>query len=183
MVSGISASQMESLPSSDPTLGVGSQQQENRGQRQPGASARALLNLSPEAQQAVSKLQQRDRDVRSHEQAHISAGGPHVTGGASYSYTRGPDGKQYATGGSVNIDTSSVPGDPEGTLEKARMVRSAALAPSSPSAQDQSVAAQASSMEMKARTDKAAAAYQTMQDRALSPAHLAPWGTGIAFTV
>ena len=158
MIEGLSARRVESTPASDPTLGIASrQQQEQRGEKQSGAGYTGVsdtLSLSPEAREAVSKLQQRDREVRSHEQAHISAGGPHVSGGASYSYTRGPDGKQYAVGGSVSIDTASVPGNPEATLEKARMVRSAALAPGAPSAQDQSVAAQAASMEMQAQTEK-----------------------------
>ena len=178
MIEGIASSQMASIPSTDPSFGVASQQQ---GRQQRGGSD--VLQLSPEAQRVVSRLQQRDTEVRAHEQAHMAAAGGHATGGASYSYTRGPDGKQYATGGSVSIDTSPVQGDPEATLEKARTVRSAALAPGSPSAQDQSVAAQASNMEMKARMEKAAATYQSMQDRASMPTQLAPWGTGIAYTV
>lgn len=161
MIEGISTRRVESTPASDPTLGVASrQQQEQRGERQPGASASSsfgdTLSLSAEAQQALSKLQQRDREVRSHEQSHISAGGQHVSGGATYSFTKGPDGRQYATGGSVSIDTAPIPGNPEATQEKARMVRSAALAPGAPSAQDQSVAAQAASMEMQAQTEKRA---------------------------
>jgi hypothetical protein len=109
--------------------------------------------LTLEQKQIVRELQQRDQEVRSHEQAHISAGGPHVHGGASYSYEDGPDGKQYATGGSVNIDTSPVPGNPEATLEKAQIVRKAALAPATPSAQDQKVASEATQMESEARQD------------------------------
>ncbi len=111
------------------------------------------VTLSPEAQQQVRELQQRDQEVRSHEQAHVSAGAGHVRGGIQYTYTKGPDNKQYATGGSVSIDTSPIPGDPQATLEKARAVRSAALAPASPSAQDQSVAAAATAMEAEAQTD------------------------------
>lgn len=190
MIAGIGSSRVESTPNMDPTLGGASAigqggQGSQGGERGQGfqQEVRDVLNLSPEAQQQVAKLQQRDREVRAHEQAHISAGGSHVTGGASYTYTRGPDGKQYATGGSVSIDTSPVPGDPDATLEKARTVRGAAMAPGSPSAQDQSVASAASSMEMKARTEKAAATYQAMQNSAAMPTSLAPWGTGIAITV
>lgn len=158
MIEGISTRRVESTPANDPTLGVASrQQQEQRGERQAGAGASSfgdMLSLSPEAQQQLGKLQQRDREVRSHEQAHISAGGQHVSSGATYSYTKGPDGRQYVVGGSVSIDTSPIPGNAEATEEKARMVRAAALAPGSPSAQDQSVAAQAASMEMQAQTEK-----------------------------
>lgn len=183
-IEGATTSSMASIPSADPTFGVAPQQQGQqdgkRGREQRGGD---VASLSPEAQRLVSSLQQRDREVRAHEQAHMAAAGGHATGGASYSFTRGPDGKQYATGGSVSIDTSPVPGDPEATLEKARTVRSAALAPGSPSAQDQSVAAKASGMEMKARMEKAAATYQSMQDSFTMPTQLAPWGTGIAHTV
>ena len=181
MIEGISTRRVESTPALDPTLGTASrQQQDKRGERQPGAGAVGFggilsqvdgpgqqgqegqkgpsggdsVSLSPEAQEQVRQLQQRDREVRSHEQAHISAGGPHVSGGASYTYSRGPDGRQYAVGGSVSIDTAAIPDDPDATLEKARMVRSAALAPGAPSAQDQSVAAQAASMEMQAQAEK-----------------------------
>lgn len=190
MISGISSNTVHSTPNFDPTMGVGGagfgQSGQGRQGRQPSSGAQAQgatdsLSLSQEAQQQLSKLQQRDREVRTHEQAHISAGGQHVSGGASYSYTRGPDGRQYATGGSVSIDTSTVSGDPEATEEKARTVRRAALAPGNPSAQDQSVAAKAANMEMKAKMEKASAAYQAMQDQG---AGLTPQSGGhLAFAV
>lgn len=154
MVSAIASDSLWSLPSVD--VGTGSSTSQQRQQQQRGKSSTVggdTLNLSPEAQEHISKLQQRDAEVRSHEQSHIAAGGAHVNGGASYSYQRGPDNKQYAVGGSVSIDTSPVPGNPEATKEKARKVRSAALAPANPSAQDQSVAAAASSMEMQAQQE------------------------------
>lgn len=124
--------------------------------RQPGARAGAAdsLRLSPEAQKELQKLQQRDREVRAHEQAHVAAGGQYA-GGISLSYRTGPDGRQYAVGGSVPMDASPVPNDPEATEEKARTVRRAALAPANPSAADQNIAAKASTMESKARSEKA----------------------------
>ncbi|GAB5402463.1 MAG: hypothetical protein Aurels2KO_06940 [Aureliella sp.] len=106
--------------------------------------------LSEEEQQQVDELKARDREVRQHEQAHVSAGGGHVTGGPTYSYQRGPDGKRYAIGGEVQIDTSPVEGDPEATAQKARVVRAAALAPAEPSGQDLRVAANATKMEQEA---------------------------------
>ena len=111
-------------------------------------------DLSLKQQQEVTELQQREQEVRAHEQAHIAAAGGHVNGGASYSYQTGPDGRQYVSGGSVDIDTSPVPGDPEATEEKARTVRRAAMAPANPSAQDQKVAGQAAAMETQARMDQ-----------------------------
>lgn len=111
-------------------------------------------DLSEEEQQEVQELQDRDREVRTHEQAHISAGGSLVAGGPSYEMTTGPDGKSYATGGEVQIDTSKG-STPEETISRAQRIRSAALAPAQPSAQDQKVAAKASQMETEARQEKA----------------------------
>lgn len=109
--------------------------------------------LTDEEKKDVSELKKRDLEVRAHEQAHISAGGAYVRGGASYSYQTGPDGKRYAVGGEVSIDTSSVSGDPEATIRKMQVVRKAALAPGSPSSTDRSVAAAASQKMNSARME------------------------------
>ena len=101
----------------------------------------------------VQELRQRDREVRAHEQAHKSAAGPYAKGGPTFEYQTGPDGRRYAVGGEVSIDTSKVSGNPQATLIKAQTVRRAALAPSEPSAQDRSVAAQASQLENEARAE------------------------------
>lgn len=102
----------------------------------------------------VAKLKTRDQEVRAHEQAHVAAGGGYVKGGPSYSYSTGPDGRRYATGGEVSIDTS--PGKtPEETIRKAQVIRAAALAPAQPSGQDLAVASAASSMEAAARAQAA----------------------------
>lgn len=97
----------------------------------------------------VKKLKARDAEVRAHEQAHMAAAGSLAQGGPNYVFQTGPDGKQYAIGGSVKIDTS--PGStPEETQRKAQQIRAAALAPSDPSGQDLKVAASAASMEVEA---------------------------------
>jgi len=111
--------------------------------------------LSPEEQGVVNELRNRDREVRAHEQAHVSAGGAYIRGAVSYTYRRGPDNKSYAVGGEVGIDTS--PEDDAGaTITKMQAVRAAALAPSDPSAQDRAVAAAAAGNESLARADLAA---------------------------
>ncbi len=117
---------------------------------QSGASQSQDTQLSPEQQSQVAKLKARDREVRNHEQAHLSAAGSIATGGANFSYVTGPDGQRYATGGDVSIDISEVSGDPAATLRKAETIRRAALAPANPSSQDQSVAAKAGAMANKA---------------------------------
>ena len=102
----------------------------------------------------VRELKQRDLRVRQHEMAHMVASGGLAQGGPNFSYQRGPDGQNYAIGGHVSIDTS--PGKtPEETLQKAQTVMAAALAPADPSGQDLAVAAKASQMAVKARTELA----------------------------
>lgn len=112
------------------------------------AAFRALdgRGLSAEEQKQVDKLKERDKEVRRHEQAHIAASGGHARGGARYEYQVGPDGKQYAVGGHVDIDMSPVAGDPGATLQKALAVRRAATAPGEPSGADMAVAAAAARM-------------------------------------
>lgn len=118
------------------------------------APASGEEELSAEDRRLIEELKQRDLEVRAHEQAHIAAGGQYVTGAVSYTYQYGPDGKPYAVGGEVSIDVSPVPGDPEKTEEKARVVRRAAMAPVNPSGQDMQVAARATQMEANARAEK-----------------------------
>jgi len=101
----------------------------------------------------VEELKQRDAEVRAHEAAHLAAAGKYATGGASFEYTRGPDGKSYATSGEVRIDTSPIPNDPEATLQKAQQIQTAAQAPTQPSSQDRQVAAEASVMASEARAE------------------------------
>jgi hypothetical protein len=110
--------------------------------------------LSPEEKQVVQKLEARDTAVRAHEAAHMAAG-QGLTGGASYTYETGPDGRRYAVGGEVPVSLS--PGrTPDETIQNAETVHAAALAPADPSAQDLEVAAQASQMEAQARQEKMA---------------------------
>ncbi len=103
-------------------------------------------------QLTITKLKARDREVRAHEAAHAAVGGQYA-GAPTYTFQRGPNGVSYAVGGEVQISTSEVAGDPEATLQKALQVQRAALAPADPSAQDRSVAAQASQMAVEARID------------------------------
>ncbi len=108
--------------------------------------------LTPEEEEQVAKLKQRDAEVRAHEQAHLAAAGSLATGGIQYQYQTGPDGKQYAIGGSVQLDTSEEK-SPEATIQKAQQIRRAALAPADPSPQDVKVASQALQMEAEARRE------------------------------
>jgi hypothetical protein len=108
-----------------------------------------------EQQQQVDELKKRDQEVRRHEQAHKAAAGSHAAGGPSFEYQTGPDGKRYAVGGEVPIDTSPVQGNPRATITKMQQLRRAALAPANPSGTDRQVAARASQAEREARAELA----------------------------
>lgn len=143
-----------------------------RTQSAPSAPASDDVQLSPEAQEAqhaalalpghesldekeqaqVDTMRRREQEVVAHEAAHMAAGGGWVTGGPSYSYETGPDGRQYIVGGEVQISTSAE-STPEATIRKMEQVQQAALAPADPSPQDRAVAAAASQQEMRARAE------------------------------
>lgn len=113
-----------------------------RGSAAVGEEGEGPDGLTPEEREQVRELQRRDTEVRRHENAHAAAGGQYA-GAPTYDYQRGPNGQLYAIGGEVRIDSSVVPGNPEATIAKMRIVRRAALAPAEPSPQDLRVASQA----------------------------------------
>ena len=117
-----------------------------------GAEEKGPDGLTEEERKEVERLKKRDREVRAHEQAHKAAGGPHA-GQVTYETERGPDGRSYAVGGEVKIDTGEVPNNPEATIRKLETVKRAALAPSQPSSQDRQVAAQADAKIRQARQE------------------------------
>lgn len=123
----------------------------SRAERRPG-QRQAGEKLTPDEQAEVRKLKERDREVRAHEAAHMAAGAG-MTTGVSFTYQRGPDGVSYAVGGEVGISTSGGR-TPEETIQKARQIRAAALAPADPSGQDRAVAAAAAAMEQEAQAEK-----------------------------
>jgi len=109
--------------------------------------------LTPEQQQQVQRLRAIDQKVRAHEQAHLSAAAGLAISGANFQYVRGPDGRQYAVAGEVSIDVSPAQ-TPEATIDKARRIQAAALAPADPSPQDRAVAAAAAQMAAQAQAEK-----------------------------
>lgn len=110
----------------------------------PGSDYR--LTLSPEALA-------RDREVRGHERAHLAALGGYAASGINYTTRTGPDGESVAVGGRIAVDLAEVPGDPRGTLRKARTIYNAATAPGNPSAADMRVAAEAYRLMQKAHDE------------------------------
>lgn len=100
--------------------------------------------LSPAEKKVLDEMQARDREVRQHEQKHLQAAGSLAKGPARYIYQIGPDGKPYATGGSVRIDTSISGVNEYDNQGKATQIQNAALAPGDPSIADMGVANNAS---------------------------------------
>jgi hypothetical protein len=107
--------------------------------------------LTDAEKKIVEQMKKRDNEVRIHENQHKSVGGQYA-GSPSYTYERGPDGKQYITEGEVSISLSNE-STAEKTIEKMRIVQNAALAPAEPSAADRKVAAEASRIEQIARQE------------------------------
>lgn len=136
--------------------------------------------LSSEQQRQIGEMKRRDREVRTHEQAHKVAGGQHA-GPIHLEYAVGPDGKRYAVGGSVPIDVSPVGGDPEATLRKMEVVRRAATAPASPSGADRRAAAHASQVAQRARSQIAAERYEQSQELITDPSQKD--GEGASFPI
>lgn len=102
-------------------------------------AAKLQAALTPAEKQDVARLQQRDAQVRQEEQAHSSAAGD-LAGPISYVYQIGPDGRQYAVGGSVPISAAAVTGDPAELRRIGARLEVAAQAAVNPSAQDLSAA-------------------------------------------
>jgi len=121
--------------------------------------------LTPEQQRQVATLQQIERNVVAHEQAHMAAGHEVITSGPNYTYTYGPDGKRYATGGEVGIDTSPER-TPEANIDKGILIQAAALAPKDPSPQDYQVAAIGGRLETQGRSDLSQQQQVAQQEQA-----------------
>lgn len=102
----------------------------------------------------IRKLKARDTEVKQHEQTHAASLGPYKSGGPKYTYETGPDGKRYATGGSVPVDLSPEQ-KPEQTMRKMQTIKRAAMAPSEPSSSDKQIASQATQIESQARAQVA----------------------------
>lgn len=130
----------------------------NISDRFPEKSVRSkskIDDLSDVEKKQVEELKKLDKEVRQHELAHMAGGAGIISSGPSFQFQRGPDGVQYAVGGEVHIDTSTIPDDPEATIRKMQQVQAAANAPADPSSQDRKVASSAAQMQTKARLELA----------------------------
>ena len=138
------------------TQAQGTDEASKSEQTNPSATSAKGLDgqeLTEEEQAEVEDMKARDSEVRTHENAHKSAGGQYAAS-PSYTYETGPDGKRYITDGEVSIDVGKED-DPQDTIEKMQVVKRAAMAPAQPSAQDRQVYAEASQKEAEARQELA----------------------------
>jgi hypothetical protein len=151
---------VHSLKSTDKTVGVqplGPERDSSSRERKAPQSGSAgntkedRVSFSPEAER-IRELQQRDREVRVHEQAHAAVGGAY-SDQPTFTLERGPDGRSYAVSGEVSIDTTPVANDPEATLQKAETIYRAAMAPTEPSSADRAIAAKAGKMAAETRRE------------------------------
>ena len=138
------------------TQAQGTDEASKSEQTNPSATSAKGLDgqeLTEEEQAEVEDMKARDSEVRTHENAHKSAGGQYAAS-PSYTYETGPDGKRYITDGEVSIDVGKED-DPHDTSEKMQVGKRAAMAPAQPSAQDRQVYAEASQKEAEARQELA----------------------------
>ncbi len=130
---------------------AGTQPDEQKTQNTSAAGKNDSVQISQEARE-IARLSARDREVKAHEAAHAAVGGRYA-GPPTMTYKKGPDGRSYAIAGEVSISLTAVSGDPQATLQKAEIIRAAALAPAQPSTQDLQIAARATMMAAQARTE------------------------------
>ncbi|WP_321315730.1 putative metalloprotease CJM1_0395 family protein [Halarcobacter sp.] len=88
-------------------------------------------------ERVVSKFKKLDSETKIHEQLHASK--VTTTTPINYNYQVGPDGKLYATGGSVRFDTS-IPKDEASANLKLQQLQDAASAPNELSGADAQIA-------------------------------------------
>lgn len=93
----------------------------------------------------ISQLEIREQAIINHEKTHRSVGG-NLASSATYVYTNGPDGKQYISGGQVDMKMPSG-GSLVNLLSGLKRIKSAATAVGNPSSTDLHTAANASAIE------------------------------------
>ena len=122
-----------------------------------------LKAADAEEKALLEKLRARDALVRGHETAHILAAGGQAIGPAQYTYQTGPDGRQYAVGGSVNISIVSSPANDEDSARQAETARRAAMVNGEMSLRDMQVAMRAAGISARSRS-RAVDAYAGQAD-------------------
>ena len=97
-------------------------------------------------ERVLEKFKSSDANIRGHEQLHSSLTA--TTSPIQYNYQQGPDGKMYAVGGHVRLDTS-IPDDPKAAMAKLDKIAKSATANNDMSGADASIAIGAKLMKMR----------------------------------
>ena len=92
-------------------------------------------------QRVLNRFKKSDQEIRTHEQTHSAAS--NVASTPKYDYQVGPDGKLYATGGEVRLDTS-IPDDEKAAQSKLDELQKASSAPNNLSSADAQISRTAS---------------------------------------
>lgn len=92
-------------------------------------------------ERVLDKFKSKDSEVKAHEQAHATNSSSNST--VKYNYQMGPDGRLYAVGGEIRLDTS-IPKDPTRALSKLDELIRASSAPSELSQADMQISRSAS---------------------------------------
>jgi hypothetical protein len=123
-----------------------------------------VRELTPQDEAVIRNLKRLERDLMTREMEQSQAGGG-VSGTARHLVETGPDGERYVTDGETSPSLVHG-GTPEQQLARARAVRRAALAPSTPSTRDLAVASEARRLERRAevKVDQASAEVRQAQD-------------------
>jgi hypothetical protein len=144
--------------STDEVEGKSDDGQQRTADDQEDKPSTATKELNVQEQRLLTTLEEIDRRVRAHEQAHLNAAQGLAVSRANFSYEVGPDEKRYAIAGEVTIDTSAA-AEPGKTIDKGYRIIRTALAPADPSPQDLSVANRAQLMIQEAQAELMRASY------------------------
>lgn len=136
--------------------------------------------LSASERALQQRLEARDALVRGHEAAHMTAAGPQAKGPAQYTYQAGPDGKNYAIGGSVNISIVSSPMNDEDAARQAQTAARAAGAVGDMSLADAQVATRAGELSAQARS-RAHDAYARQAGYGMAPTGVDSFGDAAGY--
>ncbi len=140
------------LSASDKVTLSGESPENIKGKKETKENLNGQEQLNEEDLRILESLKKRDREVRTHEQAHLAAAGRYAGGGAHFTTQKGPDGHAYAVSGEVPIDVGKE-NSPEATISKMETIKRAALAPQNPSSADRRIAAEAAVKEAAARKE------------------------------
>ena len=127
-------------------------------------------DYSPEQENALARLKQRDTEVRQHEASHLANPELIAGNGPRYSYEIGPDGKAYALSGIVTVSTGTAR-SPEDAIRKAQALKNSSAGVSEMSAQDLAGVLSAQSRIQEALNHKSPQTLQKLNEENRSASH------------